>query len=197
MTHIAVQEAPNGKAVNWMEQVSDEQYRKQLFRLRQACSDCNRSKSLARRAELIHAVAQLIVSSGLAPVGEMLARGCRIAMGLDELGFDEDEDALYEMRLAYAMHKARGFDIRVPRAELLRCSKPKVVCIDLPELEAGLRAALRHAASSAADIRAAMPHMSAALAAHYEARFYCGYRGSGTPYSQRNTPPGDFATIAL
>ena len=27
MTHIAIQEALNGKAVDWMEQVSDEQYR--------------------------------------------------------------------------------------------------------------------------------------------------------------------------
>ena len=45
----------------------------------------------------------------LAPVGEMLRRGCRVAMGLDGLSFDEDEDALREMRLAYAVHKARGF----------------------------------------------------------------------------------------
>ena len=29
MTHIAIQEALNGKAVDWMEQVSDEQYRTQ------------------------------------------------------------------------------------------------------------------------------------------------------------------------
>ena len=27
MTHIAIQEALDGKAVDWMEQVSDEQYR--------------------------------------------------------------------------------------------------------------------------------------------------------------------------
>jgi len=28
MTHIAVQEAANGKTVDWMEKVSDQQYRK-------------------------------------------------------------------------------------------------------------------------------------------------------------------------
>ena len=28
MTHIAIQEALNGKAVDWMEKVSDEQYKK-------------------------------------------------------------------------------------------------------------------------------------------------------------------------
>jgi cytosine/adenosine deaminase-related metal-dependent hydrolase len=179
----------------------------------------------------------------VAPVGEMLARGCRIAMGLDGLAFDEDEDALREMRLAYAVHKARGFDIRVPRSDLLRFGfengrfavtghadggriapgapadlllldwdtlaaelvEPDVsplhlllakatyahikglfvggrevvrngalVTVDLPALEAQLLAALRHAASTTADIRAAMPHLSAALAAHYDGGFYCG-----------------------
>jgi quercetin dioxygenase-like cupin family protein len=29
MTHIAIQEALNGKAVDWMEKVSDQQYRKE------------------------------------------------------------------------------------------------------------------------------------------------------------------------
>lgn len=32
MTHIAIQEALDGKAVDWMEKVSDEQYQAQLFR---------------------------------------------------------------------------------------------------------------------------------------------------------------------
>ncbi len=67
---------------------------------------------------VINTSSNFIVSSGLAPVGEMLKRGCRIAMGLDGLAFDEDEDALREMRLAYAVHKAFGFDIKFPRADL-------------------------------------------------------------------------------
>ncbi len=62
----------------------------------------------------------LIVSSGIAPVAEMLGRGCRIAMGLDGLALDEDEDALREMRLGYILHKASGFDIRMSHADLLR-----------------------------------------------------------------------------
>lgn len=69
---------------------------------------------------VINTSSNFIVSSGLAPVGEMLKRGCRVAMGLDGLAFDEDEDALREMRLAYAVHKASGFDIRVPRPDLFR-----------------------------------------------------------------------------
>lgn len=62
----------------------------------------------------------LIVSSGQAPVPEMLRRGCRVAMGLDGLALDEDEDALREMRLGYALHKARGFERFVPRDDMLR-----------------------------------------------------------------------------
>ena len=51
---------------------------------------------------------------------QFLRRGCRVAMGLDGLSFDEDEDALREMRLAYVVHKAAGFDIRMRREDLLR-----------------------------------------------------------------------------
>jgi len=32
MTHIAIQEALNGKVVDWMERVSDEQYRQESRR---------------------------------------------------------------------------------------------------------------------------------------------------------------------
>jgi cytosine/adenosine deaminase-related metal-dependent hydrolase len=192
---------------------------------------------------VINTSSNFIVSSGLAPVGEMLARGCRIAMGLDGLAFDEDEDALREMRLAYAVHKARGFDIRLPRTDLLRFAfehgrfavtgsidggriaagapadlllldwealsdelvEPDVpplhlllakatqkhvkglfvrgrevvrdgalATLDLAALEAELLAVLRRAAPSTADIRAAMPALSAALATHYGGAFYCG-----------------------
>lgn len=62
----------------------------------------------------------LVVSSGLAPVAEMLRRGCRVALGLDGLAFDEDEDALREMRLGYALHKGRGFERFLSRADLMR-----------------------------------------------------------------------------
>jgi cytosine/adenosine deaminase-related metal-dependent hydrolase len=62
----------------------------------------------------------LIVSSGVAPIAEMLRRGCKVAMGLDGLAFDEDEDALSEMRLSYVLHKGLGFETRMSRAQLLR-----------------------------------------------------------------------------
>jgi cytosine/adenosine deaminase-related metal-dependent hydrolase len=68
---------------------------------------------------VVNTSSNFIVSSGLAPLGEFIKRGCRVAMGLDGLAFDEDEDALREMRLAYNVHKASGFDVRVSRDDLL------------------------------------------------------------------------------
>lgn len=69
---------------------------------------------------VVNTSSNFIVSSGLAPLGEFIKRGCRVAMGLDGLAFDEDEDGLREMRLAYNVHKASGFDIRVSQADLMR-----------------------------------------------------------------------------
>jgi cytosine/adenosine deaminase-related metal-dependent hydrolase len=69
---------------------------------------------------VVNTSSNFIVSSGVAPIAEFIKRGCRVAMGLDGLAFDEDEDALREMRLAYAVHKGSGFDIRFPRADLMR-----------------------------------------------------------------------------
>lgn len=200
---------------------------------------------IARRGAtiVINTSSNLIVSSGIASVGEMVQRGCRIAMGLDGLSFDEDEDALREMRLGYAVHKAHGFDVRLPRPDLLRFAsgngrfavtgdaaggeiKPgapadllvldwdrlsaelvepdvppldlvlakarqdyiqglyvggrevvregKVTGVDLPALELELLKALRDAAGTTSDIRAAMPELRDALRSHYQGQFYCG-----------------------
>jgi 5-methylthioadenosine/S-adenosylhomocysteine deaminase len=197
----------------------------------------------ARGATIVtNTSSNLVVSSGIAPVGEFLRRGCRVAMGLDGLSFDEDEDALREMRLAYVIHKASGFDIRMRREDLLRMAfehgrfavtgardggrvapgapadllvldwaklsadlvEPDVPAlelmlakarqehvkqlfvagreivrdgaltgVDLPALEAELLRALRTAAPTTADIRAAMPELRAALATHYSGPLYC------------------------
>jgi cytosine/adenosine deaminase-related metal-dependent hydrolase len=45
--------------------------------------------------------------------------------------------------------------------------------VDLPALEAELLAALRKAAATTADVRAAMPELRAALASHYSGPLYC------------------------
>ena len=58
------------------------------------------------------------LKSGIAPVSQMLRQGCRVAMGLDGMAFNEDDDALHEMRLAYALHRGWGFDTTMGRAPL-------------------------------------------------------------------------------
>ncbi len=66
----------------------------------------------------VNTSSNLGLKSGIAPVPEMLRQGCRVAMGLDGMAFNEDDDALHEMRLAYALHRGWGFDTSMGRAAL-------------------------------------------------------------------------------
>ncbi len=52
----------------------------------------------------------LHLHSGLAPIADAHRRGCAIAVGIDGLALDEDDDALREMRLVQMMHDGVGFD---------------------------------------------------------------------------------------
>lgn len=61
----------------------------------------------------------LHLHSGLGPVAEAHRRGCPIAVGVDGVALDEDDDALREMRLVQMMHGGRGFDRTWSRAEFL------------------------------------------------------------------------------
>lgn len=76
------------------------------------------------------------IRSGVAPVPEMLRQGCRVAMGLDGLALDEDDDALREMRLAWALHRGWGFDVTMSRAQLwdfaARHGRRSVTGVDAP-----------------------------------------------------------------
>jgi 5-methylthioadenosine/S-adenosylhomocysteine deaminase len=58
------------------------------------------------------------LKSGIAPLPEMLRQGCRVAMGLDGMTLDEDDDALRELRLGYALHRGWGFDETLSRTQL-------------------------------------------------------------------------------
>jgi cytosine/adenosine deaminase-related metal-dependent hydrolase len=58
--------------------------------------------------------------SGITPLADMLRHGCRVALGLDGLALDEDDDALREMRLAHLLHAGTGFRIDVDRSAMLR-----------------------------------------------------------------------------
>src|SRR5271170_2208595 len=62
----------------------------------------------------------LHLRSGIAPIGEALRRGCRVALGVDASAFDEDDDILREMRLGHFLHGGWGFDKVIERGDWLR-----------------------------------------------------------------------------
>jgi cytosine/adenosine deaminase-related metal-dependent hydrolase len=66
----------------------------------------------------VNTSSNLSLKSGIAPVPEMLRHGCRIALGLDATGVDEDDDPLREMRLAYQLHRGWGFEETMNRTQL-------------------------------------------------------------------------------
>jgi cytosine/adenosine deaminase-related metal-dependent hydrolase len=67
----------------------------------------------------VNTSSNLGIRSGIAPLAEMVKRGCRIALGLDGLALDEDDDGLREMRLAYLLHAGWGYRTDVSRADIL------------------------------------------------------------------------------
>jgi cytosine/adenosine deaminase-related metal-dependent hydrolase len=67
----------------------------------------------------VNTSSNLHLRSGIAPLAEMVKRGCRVALGLDGATLDEDDDALREMRLADLLHTGTGFRIDVDRKTLL------------------------------------------------------------------------------
>jgi cytosine/adenosine deaminase-related metal-dependent hydrolase len=67
----------------------------------------------------VNTSSNLHLRSGIAPLAEMMRRGCRVALGLDGAALDEDDDALREMRLADLLHGATGFQTKVTREQVL------------------------------------------------------------------------------
>ncbi|MFA6964419.1 amidohydrolase family protein [Bosea sp. (in: a-proteobacteria)] len=61
----------------------------------------------------------LALRSGLAPVAEMVRRGCKVALGVDGQAFDEDDDALRELRLLWSLHAGWGFDTELMPRDVL------------------------------------------------------------------------------
>jgi cytosine/adenosine deaminase-related metal-dependent hydrolase len=52
----------------------------------------------------------LHLHSGLGPIAAAHTRGCLIAVGVDGIALDEDDDVIREMRLVQMMHGGRGFE---------------------------------------------------------------------------------------
>jgi cytosine/adenosine deaminase-related metal-dependent hydrolase len=61
----------------------------------------------------------LHLASGVAPIGEAIRRGCRVAIGVDASALDEDDDMLREMRLGHFLHGGWGFDSVIARGQFL------------------------------------------------------------------------------
>ena len=61
----------------------------------------------------------LHLRSGIAPIGEAIRRGARVALGVDASAFDEDDDILREMRLGHFLHAGWGFANGVSRQDWL------------------------------------------------------------------------------
>jgi cytosine/adenosine deaminase-related metal-dependent hydrolase len=77
--------------------------------------------SAARGATIaLNTSSNLHLRSGIAPLKEMVQRGCRVALGLDGSTFDEDDDALRELRLAHLLHQGVAFTTDVDRSAMLR-----------------------------------------------------------------------------
>jgi cytosine/adenosine deaminase-related metal-dependent hydrolase len=62
----------------------------------------------------------LHLRSGVPPVQTMLAKGCNVALGIDAGAFDEDDDAVREMRVAKLLQVGIGFDVEVNYADVLK-----------------------------------------------------------------------------
>ncbi|WP_158816370.1 amidohydrolase family protein [Methylocapsa sp. S129] len=61
----------------------------------------------------------LHLRSGIAPIGEAIKRGCRVALGVDASALDEDDDILREMRLGHFLHGGWGFENVIERGPWL------------------------------------------------------------------------------
>ncbi|HUC49911.1 MAG TPA: amidohydrolase family protein [Xanthobacteraceae bacterium] len=71
---------------------------------------------------VVNTSSNLHLRSGIAPLADMLARGCRVALGIDGSALEDDDDALRELRLAHFLHVGNGFNVAVSRENVLRAA---------------------------------------------------------------------------
>ena len=65
----------------------------------------------------VNTSSNLHLHSGIAPIQAMRERGCSVALGIDSKAFDDDDDALRELRLSYLLHAGTGFDRTITREQ--------------------------------------------------------------------------------
>lgn len=67
----------------------------------------------------INTSSNLRLKSGLAPLEAIHSAKMNFAIGLDALALDDDDDMAREIRLAYLLHRGRGFDEHLTAKEIL------------------------------------------------------------------------------
>jgi len=66
----------------------------------------------ARRASTTnHPSCNLAVRNGISPVYLLHRAGVNVALGIDDKGINDDEDAVMELRMMYYLHRVSGFDL--------------------------------------------------------------------------------------
>jgi cytosine/adenosine deaminase-related metal-dependent hydrolase len=68
----------------------------------------------------VNTSSNLFLYSGIAPRKTMIEHDCKVALGIDGKAFDDDDDALRELRLAYYLHAGTGFDRTISREQAIQ-----------------------------------------------------------------------------
>jgi cytosine/adenosine deaminase-related metal-dependent hydrolase len=58
-----------------------------------------------------HPSCNLAVRNGISPVYHLLREGVNVALGIDDKGINDDEDAIMELRMIFYLHRVSGFDL--------------------------------------------------------------------------------------
>jgi cytosine/adenosine deaminase-related metal-dependent hydrolase len=89
-----------------------------------SAEDCAR---LAERGVTVsvNPSSNLRLKSGIAPVGRFLETGLAFGLGLDGMAFDDDEDALRELRLLWQLNRGLGAETVLDEQRLFRAA-----CVD-------------------------------------------------------------------
>jgi cytosine/adenosine deaminase-related metal-dependent hydrolase len=70
----------------------------------------------------LNTCSNLRLRSGIAPAPLMARHNVNLAVGIDALGLDDEEDGLRELRLTHLMHAGVGFEIGLGRSTLLQAA---------------------------------------------------------------------------
>jgi cytosine/adenosine deaminase-related metal-dependent hydrolase len=76
----------------------------------------------ARAIVSLNTCSNLRLRSGIAPAAEMHRQGVPLALGIDALGLDDEEDGLRELRLTQLLHAGISFDAGLSSTSLLEAA---------------------------------------------------------------------------